>query len=301
MSPALKRAAGVAGMVLCLVAAALLLKRGLTLGESLGERLTRIAPAALAAACVLYVAGALLLGWAWVLLVRTASAAALRAKPLYVAHLRSQLAKYLPGNLFHLAYRHLAARRQEVSHGALGGALALESVLLIAAAAMFATGVASDPRLGELGPWAHWVAKGTPLLAIAAGVGVAWAIRRFAAAGRPLRRVLPAFAATWAVDVVFFALAAAALRLLCLHPQALPFPAWCGWLALAWVIGYVTPGAPGGLGLREAVLAFGLAPALGEAEAMAVALSYRLVTVAADALLAGLGFVLRDDTGAEAV
>jgi uncharacterized membrane protein YbhN (UPF0104 family) len=77
----------------------------------------------------------------------------------------------------------------------------------------------------------------------------------------------------------------------------LPFAAWCGWLALAWVVGYVTPGAPGGLGLREAVLVLGLSPVVGDAEAMAVALAYRLVTIVADALLAGGGFLLRHEAG----
>lgn len=294
MSPALKRAAGFAGAALCVVAATLLLRRGLQLGDVLLERLAKIPPAAFGAALALYGAGAAALGLAWVLLVRAAAASPVHARPLFVAHLRSQLAKYLPGNVFHFAYRHIAARREGLGHRALGGALALESVLLIAAAAMLAAGVASDPRLDGLAPWLRWVVRGAPVAAIAVALAASFAMRRLGPAGGRPSRLLSTSAIVTAIDLAFFLLAACALRLLCAQPSLLPFAAWCGWLALAWIAGYVTPGAPGGLGLREAVLVLGLGPVLGEAEALAVAFAYRLVTIGADALLAGAGFALRD-------
>lgn len=294
MSPALKRAAGLAGAVLCVIAAALLLRRGFQLGDVLVERLTKISVAAFGAALVLYGIGAAALGFAWVLLARAAAASPVHARPLFVAHLRSQLAKYLPGNVFHFAYRHVAARREGLGHRALGGALAFESILLVAAAATLASGVAADPRLESVTPWLRWVVRAAPLVAIAVALAGAFAMRRFGSADARVSRTLSAFAMVFTIDVGFFLLAASALRLLCAQPDLLPFAAWCGWLALAWIAGYVTPGAPGGLGLREAVLVLGLGPVLGEAEALAIAFAYRLVTIGADALLAGIGFGLRD-------
>ena len=62
---------------------------------------------------------------------------------------------------------------------------------------------------------------------------------------------------------------------------------WSGWLAgfaLAWTVGLVVPGAPGGLGVFEAVLLLRLGGLLPEAPLLAVALSYRAVTTAADLL-----------------
>jgi len=288
----LKRAASVAGILLFLIATALLVRRGIALGDSLGERLTRTSPAAFAMALGVYVGASLLLGVAWALLVRSASGTRPRVAPLFVAQLCAQLAKYLPGNVFHLAYRHLAARREGVGHRALAAALALESILLITAAAILATGVVSDPRLGTLASWAPdlvWIA---PLLALLAWLGISVGGQRFGLADTSPSRTLPALAAVLALDLVFFVLAGCSLRLLCDQPAGLPYAAWFGWLALAWAVGYVTPGAPAGLGLREAVLSLGLAPVLGAAEALAIALLYRLVTVAADALLAGIGFAL---------
>lgn len=62
---------------------------------------------------------------------------------------------------------------------------------------------------------------------------------------------------------------------------------WGGWLAgfcIAWTAGLVVPGAPGGLGVFEAVLILRLAFAVPEAPLLAVAISYRLITALADLL-----------------
>ena len=63
---------------------------------------------------------------------------------------------------------------------------------------------------------------------------------------------------------------------------------WLAGFALAWTVGLVVPGAPGGLGVFEAVLLLRLAVALPQASLLAVALSYRLVVTLADVLTAVL-------------
>ena len=92
-------------------------------------------------------------------------------------------------------------------------------------------------------------------------------------------RVLRAVLFVLAIDFSFFVLATAALRSLGAGAAGLPIASWCGWLALAWLLGYVMPGAPAGVGVRETVLVIGLGPALGEADALVLALAYRFVTV----------------------
>jgi len=66
-----------------------------------------------------------------------------------------------------------------------------------------------------------------------------------------------------------------------------PLLAWNQWLggfALAWTLGLVVPGAPGGLGVFEAALLLRLGSLVPEAPLLAMALSYRLVTSLADLL-----------------
>jgi uncharacterized membrane protein YbhN (UPF0104 family) len=69
---------------------------------------------------------------------------------------------------------------------------------------------------------------------------------------------------------------------------AVDWPTWLAGFALAWTAGLVVPGAPGGLGVFEAVLLLRLAGTLPEASLLAVALSYRLMVTLADLLGAGL-------------
>jgi len=62
---------------------------------------------------------------------------------------------------------------------------------------------------------------------------------------------------------------------------------WGSWLAgfaLAWTAGLVVPGAPGGLGVFEAVLLLRLVMVVPEAPLLAVVISYRLVSASADLL-----------------
>ena len=66
---------------------------------------------------------------------------------------------------------------------------------------------------------------------------------------------------------------------------------WTQWLAafaLAWTVGLVVPGAPGGLGVFEAALLLRLSGALPVGSLLAVALSYRLMSTLAELLAASL-------------
>lgn len=55
-----------------------------------------------------------------------------------------------------------------------------------------------------------------------------------------------------------------------------------GAFALSWIAGYITPGAPAGLGVREAVLVSFLSPVLGGSTAVGLSLALRLATSLGD-------------------
>jgi len=54
---------------------------------------------------------------------------------------------------------------------------------------------------------------------------------------------------------------------------------------ISWTIGFITPGAPGGLGVREAILISILSPYIFEAKALSIALIFRLITILGEVLL----------------
>jgi uncharacterized membrane protein YbhN (UPF0104 family) len=58
--------------------------------------------------------------------------------------------------------------------------------------------------------------------------------------------------------------------------------------AAAWVIGYVVPGAPGGLGVREGMMVLLFSPLVGPGVAVGLGITTRLLTMTGD----GVGFLL---------
>jgi uncharacterized membrane protein YbhN (UPF0104 family) len=60
----------------------------------------------------------------------------------------------------------------------------------------------------------------------------------------------------------------------------------------AWIAGLATPGAPGGLGVRESVITVGLAPFMGGAAALSAALLHRGASVIGDVICLGIGLML---------
>ena len=65
---------------------------------------------------------------------------------------------------------------------------------------------------------------------------------------------------------------------------------------LAWLTGFLVPGASGGLGVREATMLLLLTPQIGEPTALALALSTRLITTLGDVLFAGSCRLLRPES-----
>jgi len=83
------------------------------------------------------------------------------------------------------------------------------------------------------------------------------------------------------------------LRLLAEHVFAIPNAdvlLLTGVFAAAWVIGFVSPGAPAGLGVRELVLILALTPLYGKEVSIGLAGIVRLLTTVGDGVffLAGL-------------
>ncbi len=63
--------------------------------------------------------------------------------------------------------------------------------------------------------------------------------------------------------------------------------------ALAWVSGYLLPGAPGGLGVRESLLTILLSPIIGLGAALGISVTMRITTMSGDFLAFLVGFYLK--------
>ncbi len=193
---------------------------------------------------------------------------------------RSVIAKYIPGSVLQYASRQLLGAQAGFSHKAMARAslveilLHLTMALAIGGAAMLLTGLYV------------WLA----LLALAAGGALF--------AGLWLRRS-EGFDSAALLQATFFG-GFAILTLICalmLTQDVMLSIKLTGIFMLAWVAGFVVPLAPGGIGIREAVL-IALA---GDIASPALILSFaaitRLMTLGGDVLL-GLGCYLLPDRSA---
>ncbi len=208
---------------------------------------------------------------------------ALRWREAYRIHSRTQVAKYLPGNVFHFAGRHVRALRLGAENRPLLFASAAEILLMLLAAAGLT--VLALPRL-------HVVLGSVEFrLTTVAFLGFAVALIPAAFIGRRLLRrftrvevgsLAPALACYAAL---LLAVSGLFLGLLTAVSGDDALWAWrevLGGYALSWAIGFVTPGAPAGLGVREAVLVCLLGPQLGRSAVLTAALLMRLVTSLGD-------------------
>ena len=231
-----------------------------------------------------------------------------RLEPLVNLYVSSNLRKYIPGGIWHLAARVQALRQAgaPLQGEPLGTAQALVVTLLdplLAAVAALA--------LVPLGGWQNGLALLCllPLLLLhprwlqplllrlerqrARQLGLSQSLEQELADAATATALLPA-GYPWAplLAELLFVLLRFAGFLCCVWAFDLQLSldvwSWLAGFALAWTLGLVVPGAPGGLGVFEAALLLRLAVALPQASLLAVALSYRLVVTLADVLSAAL-------------
>ena len=251
------------------------------------DELTRVALtgpqwAVLAVLVVVYGAALFLLGLAWhgVLL-------ALDARPHSLvhsarSHTTAQLAKYVPGNVFHFVGRHLmhSARGGDDKRLALAavvgnGLLVLAAVAVSVACLAFGADAGNRPLTLALG------------LTFAAGLAVAVL---FAARMNGPRRgsAIAAFAAM----LGFFTAMAGVLVALGQMVGLGTSPSLAGGGIAAWIAGSLAPGAPGGLGIREAVMVIAGGGGASADKLLMLGVLLRVVTFGGDVLCALAGRAL---------
>lgn len=243
-------------------------------------------------ATLIYSAGGMLLAVAWWLLLRALANRSITPSSAVAGHLRAQIAKYVPGNVFHFAARHIHARRQGLDHLQVATAAVAESLLLVAVAVSLSIAVpalAMPDALQWLAPWRWLIVVGLFVL-----FAVFYLLRfrgRIPVGERAWHAGIGGILGATACYVLFFVLAATAFWSL-LQAPAMDALALLPTIAICWLGGFLVVGSPGGLGVREALLVGLLGPALGEAPALYAALAFRGVTILADAALFLVGLLI---------
>ncbi|WP_245451921.1 hypothetical protein [Mesorhizobium waimense] len=187
------------------------------------------------------------------------------------AYAISQLAKYVPGNIFQFAGRQAIGLSAGIGNAPLAKSTALELALLVVGGALFLTLLLPLIAAG-IPDWVGWISFG-------AAVAVALWLATILGANFGVAAVF------YIAFLMFSGLVfAGAYDLAGGSGDFALYPAIAGAYVLAWLVGLVTPGAPAGIGVREAVLLFllgGLSP--GPIILLAVVIG-RTITVLGDLL-----------------
>jgi glycosyltransferase 2 family protein len=285
-----RRIAQAGGLLILVVSIGFLATRLQGLGASVRrEGISRSDVWRLIGAFVLYLGGLIGVHVAWALLVSERSVDGgrnlLRA---FAVSCRAHIAKYLPGNVFHLAGRHVLVSRLEWPQASAAGATLIELFVLplVALTVVAAAGLlGADHGVNDLEfgiPPELLVAAAIVVLVAGAAAAL---LSKWAVAFRThLRSWRGLMVPVVALYLLFF-LATGVAQSLTLPGQ--PIGAVVAAASAAWVVGYLTPGAPGGVGVREAV--FVLMLDLDNRAVVMGVLGFRIAMIAADAVLFGLG------------
>jgi uncharacterized membrane protein YbhN (UPF0104 family) len=249
-------------------------------------------PGVFALACVLLAVSYALVACVWGFALRRAAGTPVRAGARI--WFLSNLARYVPGNVWSFVGAVELARREGVARPVTLAVMAYTQVLSVGVALLAGLPVllAERARLGRP------ALLGAVAVAVVAGVAAVFRRRLLALARRRLpglegADLVPApgtiallvvgYAAYWAVTgLAFAALVASAYRL---SPGDVPLVVAA--YAAAYAVGFLSLLTPAGLGVREGVLVIALSPVLPAGPALVVALVSRAWMMVAE--LAGAG------------
>jgi uncharacterized membrane protein YbhN (UPF0104 family) len=233
----------------------------------------RLDGALFVAAVVASVAAVSAYGFVWPLILRRLGTPA----PLSWISLffKSQLGKYLPGSVWQYAGRVGLARNRGVPVQR-----ALVSIVAEVVYSAIAAAAVSSLILG-------WVAA----CATFVGLGLLCALT-LAFRPSPALRAGPATVVLYLVVWGLYGLAFWTTGRALFAVPASDLPRYIGVFALAWLAGLVAVFAPGGIGVREAVIAALLKNKLGEADAIVLAATSRIVLTAIDLAAGATSFGL---------
>jgi uncharacterized membrane protein YbhN (UPF0104 family) len=185
---------------------------------------------------------------------------------------QAQLGKYIPGSVWQYAGRAAVARTNGIPVRPVGVSLPIEFV---------ASGVAGGSMAAFLLGW--WGAAVVGLFA-AFLLGIEGRARSMGPTALAVVRATLFYLPVWLLLGGSFWLCARGLLAVPVHDIAL----YAGAFAVAWLAGLVAIYAPGGLGVREAVLVALLSSRIGAADALVIAAASRLILIVVDLLLAGV-------------
>jgi uncharacterized membrane protein YbhN (UPF0104 family) len=255
----------------------------------------------LVAASAIYVLNAALSGIAWRMILVALGQSPRPWDP--VRHLMlSQVGKYVPGNVAHYAGRAALDIRSGIAATVVAAGLLIETgITILAGGSIALLGWLLLPdmrvRISEAlprDPGILWLLLA--VLAVLAVLGaLAMLMRKWKRLEDPPQITLHRLLRAFPIYIVAFVLLGLSFHLIVGLTSSEPGVSLLlstAVFAVGWILGFATPGAPGGLGIRETVVTLGLAPIIGGPAALSAALIHRAANVLGDGVAFGIGMLI---------
>ena len=224
----------------------------------------------------------------------------------------SQIAKYLPGNIFQFVSKVLLSQRQGASKSKSISCLAVETVLYLCASVLiFLTGIllsGKNAYIQILSAFFDFHYSSTWPVALMCLTGVVVSIVFLCIFSKNVRNLSSYYFIAFdlianmqvfgiaCITFLGYGLVSYLIEGFFFPPHKIPFMMHVAGFSIAWVLGMITPGAPGGLGVREMLLILLYSPLIGEPKALGLTVILRMLSIVTEILFFILGWMLKPGT-----
>lgn len=235
------------------------------------------------------------MGWLWGNILKTISGKEIRTFEALRVYVKANIGKYLPGNVMHYVERNLFAVNAGLGQKEITLSSVMEIATEICAAGLIALLFLQKDLLGLIQSiiTPKWICV-VCILVVILLVGVIIGIKknegiRSLLKGLCSKRVLLLFLKSLLFYSVLMGIMGVILMLIIEYPLGCTLSLQVGariiaCYIIAWLFGFIVPGAPGGIGVREAVLIMLLGAYVGEEQLALAIIIHRVITIVGDVL-----------------
>jgi glycosyltransferase 2 family protein len=250
---------------------------------------------------IAYTLANIFLAVAWIVLLDCLGEKNIHKKTIISIYGKTQILKYIPGNLLSLPGRFILSAQAGIQKSSLIVASIYEIIgLLMGSSLIMSIGllITNDKNLNALFPLSNLIL----LISIFSPLILSTLFLHFnffkkfqvlRAFSRPKQRELLIPGTLYTSFFIFSgAIFSSVLLFILKEKSAIPFALAISIFSISWLVGFVTPGAPGGIGVRESLIIIMLTNYIDQPSSILIALLMRGVTIIGDILFYFISLLL---------
>lgn len=200
---------------------------------------------------------------------------------LILVWLKSNIYKYLPGNIFNYVYRQLISKKMGVSHKVLLESNIVEAILIISTSILISSIILLLVYDFTFNEYFSLINTNYIYIVISFFITVFWYLYKY----RQIKVIN--YWKSIACYMIFFIGIGGSVYFVLNYQMNIEFSFLLitAIYTFAWLVGFITPGASGGIGVREGVFIILLHGVLGEVDAVILSAILRFVSIIGEVIL----------------